>query len=164
MSILGGAKTLLSGVFSGIWSKLGLWLGYLSIGIAIALGISAIWLYNQNSALNTKVGNLQTTVDSRGDTIKALADDNAKQDITIGQLQALRKTDAAVVDTLINDVKNINTRNSVTKAKLLDLEKKSEAVQHYFDLPIPAAVRNTSSVRDAVHKKPESSGDDGHKE
>jgi len=145
LSSLGGvAKTFLG----GFWSKVGLYLGYLAIAFAIVLGCAAVWFYRQNNTLNTKVGTLQTKVDTNAGTITALQRVNDNQDKTIGQLKELRKTDASAVTALISDVKAIHTTNDAVKLKLTVLEKRSEEVKKYLNSSIPDAMRHASSVRE----------------
>lgn len=149
---------LVGDFFGGIWSKLGLYVGYVAIAFAIALGCAAVWMYKQNGQLNTKVGNLQTTVDARGGTIKQLEEHNKEQDTTIDQLKKLRQTDATVVNGLISDVRKIHATNASTKAKISLLEKRSEEVKAYLNAPVPDALRHVDSVSD--HAVPSSSGHD----
>lgn len=159
MSVIGVVGSAAKTFLGGFWSKLGLYLGYFAIAFAVVLGCSAVWFYRQNNALNTKVGSLQTKVDTNYATIGTLQKVNEKQDETIEQLKELRKTDASAVNALLNDVKSIHSTNAAVRTKINILEKRSEEVKRYLNSPIPDSLRHTGSVQEPA-KPPASSGAD----
>src|SRR5574337_338724 len=163
MSILSGAWRVMKGTVSGglsaMWGKLGLWLGYVAIGIAIALGCAAIWFYHQNAELHEAVGSLNSTIVERGDTIKQLQIYNAQQDRAIDELTAIRKMDNLVVTGLLSDYKRISATAADTKSKLKELEKHNAEVRSYLNTPLPASVRRV--LNDAPAPASSAGGDAG---
>jgi hypothetical protein len=145
MSIFSGAWTMVKAVSGGlvkkVWGSFGLYLGYIAIGITIALGCAAVWFYHQNTTLHESVGALNKTVEQRGTVIEDLKHNNAQQDTAINELTELRKTDRAVVDGLLSDYRRINATTTDTKEKIRELEKRNAEVRSYLNTPLPDSVR-----------------------
>lgn len=161
MSFLSGAwasvKGAASGGLSALWGRLGLWLGYIAVGIAITLGCAAVWFYHQNNELHDAVGSLKTTVSVQQDTLKQLEANNAQQDKAISDLTSMRQVDSAVVSGLLEDYKRINATTSTTKQKIQELEKRNAEVRSYLNTPLPASVRRVLNGEPAP-----ASSTDGH--
>lgn len=138
---------------SALWSRLGLWLGYAAVGVAIALGCAAVWFYHQNDELHSSVSALNATLAERAGVIAQLEHSNAQQDKAIEELARIRKTDSVVVSGLLADYKRINAMTADTKTKLRELEKHNAEVRAYLSTPLPDAVRRV------LNDEPASDGD-----
>jgi len=163
MSILTAAKGLLTGGLATLWSKLGLYLGYLAIGIAITLGCAAVWFYKQNGELHEAVATQRDATQDLKGQVATLEANNASQDAAIDALTELRKKDNKVVNSLINDVKGISQTTTATKTKLRDLENHSDQVKSYIDTPLPANVRRVLNGQDAISEPAPATSANGNK-
>jgi hypothetical protein len=145
MSFFSGAwkavTTVSGGLAKKVWGSFGLYLGYIAIGITIALGCAAVWFYHQNTTLHESVGALNKTVEQRGAVIEDLKHNNSQQDKAINELTELRKTDKAVVNGLLSDYRRISATTTDTKAKIRELEKRNAEVRSYLNTPLPDSVR-----------------------
>jgi hypothetical protein len=155
-------------MFATAWawltSKLSLVLGYISIGVAIALGCAAIWFYHQNKGLNDTVVNLQTTSNSLRSDVTSLQNYNNKQDAAIADLVQQRQNDGAIVQGLIDDYKDLTTESASTKAKIRDLERKSDEVKSYLSGPLPASVRSVLNGQDQPASASSAAGANGSRQ
>ncbi len=148
MSILDTAKSAVSGFFTGFWAKAMSYLLYVAIGITLVLGAAAIWFYKQNAVLSTKVGTLDQTSINLAGQVTALQMNNNQQDQAIADLVQQRQTDGHIVQGLIDDYKGLSNESATTKAKIRDLEHKSDEVKAYLSSPLPASVRSVLNGKD----------------
>lgn len=148
MSLLSSVGTAIKGFAGGFWDKAAAYLGYIAIGVAVALGVSAIWFYKQNTALHEQVGNLSQSTVTLAGKVTDLENNNKQQDDAIADLVNQRKKDGVVVQGLIDDYKGLSNETASTKTKIRDLERKSDEVKAYLSSPLPASVRSVLNGKD----------------
>jgi chromosome segregation ATPase len=140
------ANFLSSFLGSTFMGKIRLALDYVLIVMVICLAGGAYWFYKQNNALHDATTDLTGQVHDLQGVAKDQREELGKQRQVVDQLALLRQEDNTVVQGLIADYKKLGSTDTSVRAKISELEKRSDQVKTQLDAKLPADVQRVLST------------------
>lgn len=132
----------LSTVWTTITGKIRLYIEYFLIALLISAGSLAITMYFHQQRLNDTIGGLQKQAGTDEANIKTLQTQNIAQQATIDQESNLRTLDHSTIQSLVDGLGDVYSRDNQMRSSLLKLEKNNaQARQFLHGIAVPDNVR-----------------------
>ena len=125
---------------TSIRAKLQLWIGYIILGLLVAVSALAVYNYTERLRQDTVIANLGADLDKAEAQVIEVVEVNKKQTEAIETIRGLNTVNDTMLQGLASDMESLRVQDRGVRTRLASLERSNEAIREYLNTAVPAPV------------------------